>query len=78
MVFHKLFVRPIEDLLITSSPICSFMTLRPFLFTISALIPGMGALNEPTLNGLWRQQCKIDPDTSVMELPSDEIVKVVM
>ena len=32
---------------------------------MSALIPGIGALNEPTLKGRCRQQCKIDPETSV-------------
>ena len=32
---------------------------------MSALIPGIGALKDPTLKGLCKQQCKIDPETSV-------------
>ena len=63
--FHKLLVKPIDDFLITNSPIWSIDTFSPFESTISALIPGMGALKDPTLNGLCKQQCKIDPETSV-------------
>ena len=33
----------------------------------------MGALNEPTLKGLCKQQCSIDPDTSVPDYKKDEI-----
>ena len=49
----------------TNSPISFVETFFPSKFKMSALIPGMGALKDPTLKGRCKQQCKIEPETSV-------------